>query len=222
MKAKIIRLPRNEWSCEVAQDCVEQASTFNLKVDFFDGVTGDEADIIFERDNIKKWHGRIKHNTTGVKGCACSHYLLYKECVESNENYLILEHDGYMIRPLPSIPNEGFDVLKLDDKDPYQVDYSQKVKKDYGEIIIDYPDYKGSSYAPFGPYFKGAYAYIITPIGAKKIIDSIHQNGWVPADHQIAKSIVKLQTFKTTIFRIHPNYSHKNIQELSLTRKNFN
>ena len=58
--------------------------------------------------------------------------------------------------------------------------------------------------APYGGYFRGAYSYIIKPIAAKKLINAIYKNGWVPADKQIAENLIKLEATSSTIVRIHP------------------
>ena len=63
---------------------------------------------------------------------------------------------------------------------------------------------------------RGAYGYIIKPHAAKKIIDWIEQNGFVPADQQLGDAIVDIQVTVPTIVRLHPAY-HNRIGELSLT-----
>ena len=222
MKSFIIRLKENKFSNEISDSCVAQALHFNLQVEKFDAVTGEKAEEIFANDNIKKYHKSLKKDTPGVKGCAASHYLLWKKCAESAESCLILEHDAFMIRPLPKNLEAQFqDVCKLDWHNPYDATYDSLVSKDWGEQVIDYDlswGYKKKS-APYGGYFRGAWAYVIKPHAAKKLIDQIKINGWVPADKQFGESILKLQTTESTIFRIHSVYNHKNIHELSLTRK---
>ena len=67
---------------------------------------------------------KFKKGRAGVFGCFLSHYYLWKQCVEDNVPYLILEHDGYFLRPLPKDILEKFeDVLKLDGLDPYSKQY---------------------------------------------------------------------------------------------------
>lgn len=223
MKSFLIRLPNNKLSCEVAELCIKQASVFGVKLNIFDGVDGYQAEEIFKRDNIKKYPKFLKHDTAGVKGCAASHYLLWKMCSLQKEPFLILEHDGFFIRKLPSnIENTFTDVLKLDSENPYASDYSLKIEKyKKKEIkIINYDlswGYKKDK-APYGGYFRGAYSYIIKPMASKKLINAVIKNGWVPADKQIGESLLKLQATSSTIVRIHPGYNYQNINKLSLTR----
>lgn len=221
MKSYIIRLKNNDFSCKIAEECIQAALRFNLNIDFFDAVNGEEASIIFENDKIFKYPKSLKKETLGVKGCAASHYLLWKQCAKDNVPYLILEHDAYMIRPLPeNIEEKIIDVCKLDSNSPYDESYDDEVSENRGDQIVDYDlswGYKKKS-APYGGYFKGAWSYIIQPHAAKKILEQIKLNGWVPADKQFGKNILHLQATQSTIFRIHKIYNHSNIYDLSLTR----
>jgi hypothetical protein len=51
---------------------------------------------------------------------------------------------------------------------------------------------------------------------AKKIVEWISINGFVPADSQIGDTLVDIQVVSPTIVRLHPAY-HNKIGELSLT-----
>ena len=217
MKSFIIRLRNNEHSCKMAKECVEQAEKFNLKVEYFDGVLGDDADSIFAADGIIKYPKNLKKDRPGIKGCAASHYLLWKKCIVDNEPYLILEHDGYMIRPLPTVDFK--DILKLDPHNPFLETYDDNIKIDQELKILDY---KNQAYkpklAPYGEYFLGAWAYIIKPAAAKILVDIMKEKGWVPADKQLGSELLHLETTSSTVFRLHPLYNFKNIKSLSLTQ----
>jgi len=222
MKSFIIRLKGHSESEKISNECVEQAKKFNLKVEFFDGIYGNDAEEIFRTEKILKYPKSLKKDTPGVKGCAASHYLLWKKCMEENESFLILEQDGYMVRPLPpDIDNLFVDICKLDSSDPFSENYEDKFNINCSEVkVVDYDlnwGYKKKA-APYGRYFRGAWAYIIKPGAAKKLVDSFKSNGWVPADKQIGENILDLKTTNCTIFRIHPLYNHLNITEKSLTR----
>jgi hypothetical protein len=220
MKSYIIRLADNAFSCRIAEQCVEQAHKFGLTVDIFDGITGDQADELFHSDRIQKYPRKLKKNTAGVRGCAASHYMLWKKCVQDNEPYLILEQDAYMIRPLPDLVPYFLDVCKLDSCDPFAQDYQQQIAQDQGNGIQDYAldwGFKRHS-APYGGYFRGAWAYIIKPQAALRCVESFQQQGWVPADKQFGCELLQLKASQSTIFRIHPEYTAENIESLSLTR----
>jgi len=220
MKSFIIRLPGNEFSCEIADACVKQAHTFGLSVELFDGVTGEQATEIFLSDSVQKYPKKLKHDTAGVRGCACSHYLLWKQCAAENRPYLILEQDAFMIRPLPDVLGKFNDILKLDSCNPFSPDYNQDILATQPDKVIEYDLSWGfkQKAAPYGGYFRGAWAYIIKPMAAHKLVQSFKNNGWVPADKQIGIDLLDLAATSNTIFRIHPNYTSENIRQLSLTR----
>ena len=146
---------------------------------------------------------------------------MWKKCVEDNVPYLILEHDGYFVEPLPDDILDRFaDVLKLDELDPFSKEYNLALENEKNKPLT-YKKYHNST-AKFleknqtGNYMRGAYGYIIKPHAAKKIVEWISINGFVPADNQIGDALVDIQVVSPTIVRLHPAY-HNKISELSLT-----
>ena len=114
MKTYIIRLKDNPISEKYATECVDQAATFGIEVNYFDAINGLEyLDHLDKLKILPKY--KFKKNRIGVYGCFLSHYYLWNQCVEDNIPYTILEHDGYFINPMPDDVLENFtDVLKLD------------------------------------------------------------------------------------------------------------
>jgi GR25 family glycosyltransferase involved in LPS biosynthesis len=224
MKTYIIRLEENEHSCQIAEDCHTQAVRFNLQPEFFNAINGNNSEFHYSQTGIRK-AGKFKKNRLGVIGCFFSHYYLWKQCAYENIPYLILEHDGYIIRYISDdILDQFEDVLKLDRLDPYSSRYNEEIDNEckLPVIIQPYinpsPKYK-TRIGLKTNYFKGAYSYIIKPHAAKKIIDYITIHGHVTADQQINDSIVKLETTFPTIARLHPYYSiGENIKSASLTK----
>ena len=220
MKYYIIRLKNNEISEKHANECVEQAKQFGINVEFFDAVNGLVYQEHLNKLGIKPKY-KFKKGRAGVFGCFLSHYYLWKKCVEENVPYVILEHDGYFIKPLPSDVLEKFqDVLKLDDLDPFSRSYNDLINEQIN-FPLSIKKYHNST-AKFleknqtGNYMRGAYGYIIKPHAAKKIINWISINGFVPADNQIGDAIVDIQVMSPTAVRLHPAYFNR-IGELSLT-----
>lgn len=218
MKCRIIRLADHEFSSRISAECIKQAEKFGLDVQPFDALRPQQAQDLFDRLGVKKYPAKLKKDHPGVMGCAASHFSLWQQCVRDGEDYLVLEQDGYMVRPLPDL---DFDqVLKLDSGDPFSADYDHYVAQDGPQGITDYDlswGYKRKA-APYGGYFRGAWAYIIRSEAAAKLVDAFRTNGWVPADKQFGVDVLHLQTVKSTVFRIHPEYNSKNIRDLSLTR----
>jgi len=221
MKYKIICLENNDLSMKYANECIEQAKKFDIHLEKHFGVHANDTDIHLEKLKIKpKW--RFKGGRKGVIGCFLSHYYLWIECITDNEPYLILEHDGYFIRKLPeNVLDKFIDVLKLDNLNPFLESYNDDIEKEKtnNETITEYMNYnlKNEDKHMTGMYLKGAYSYIIKPEAAKRIIEWININGFVPADVQLGKEIVDLKVCNPTVVRLHPDYFNR-VEELSLTR----
>ena len=218
MQARIIRLKDNELSCRIAKDSYNQAKQFNLEPSYFDAISGSDALVHYQKNNIQA-DGKFKKGRPGVLGCFFSHWYLWNECLKQGP-MVILEHDGYMIRSLPdNILDQFDDVLKLDRHDPYKVEYNSLIKNEENlEVHVEpyvnpYPR-KVST----GNYFKGSYSYILKPSGAKKLIQWIQQRGHRPSDQQIGNLVLNTWTTVPTVARLHPFYSEgDNIKTQSLT-----
>jgi glycosyl transferase family 25 len=221
MKAKIITLKNNELSERVAKDCIEQAAKFRISVEIFDAINGLDYEQHLEKLNVHPLK-KFKKGKPGVYGCFLSHYYLWKECAESNEPYLVLEHDGFLIKPLPdNILDQFEDVLKLESENPYSPEYENRLEliKDHDltyNIVEPYRDMNNGA----GWYSVGAYAYIIKPHAAKKLITWIDENGFLPADQQLGSYAVTLHECKPSLARLHHFYiKDGNIKAMSTTMK---
>lgn len=227
MKAYIIRLSTNLHSCQMAHECKIQAEKFGIDVEYFEAINGIDADIHYEKTGVPKPKKSFKKGRAGVLGCFFSHYYLWKKCEETNESFIILEHDGYVIKPIPdTVLDEFTDVLKLDRLDPYSKNYNELID---AESLLPVSIQKYINTSPkniekigTGNYFKGAYSYILKPSGAKKLLKFIHENknekGHRPADQQIGDLVLNTWTTVPTLVRLHPFYSiEDNIKTASLT-----
>ena len=221
MKSFIIRLKNNATSEKYAGECVAQAKKFGIDVEYFDAVNGNEYPEHLVRLGIEPKY-RFKKGRAGVFGCFLSHYYLWQQCSQDNVPYIILEHDGYFIKPLPdNILDKFDDVLKLDNLDPYSKHYETWLVEQQ-EFPLDIQKYyndqaKCLDKNQTGNYMRGAYSYIIKPRAARKILDWIKINGFVPADQQLGSDIVDIQVTIPTVVRLHPAYFN-NVKEMSLTR----
>jgi len=220
MKSFIIRLKGNSISEKYATECVEQAKNFGIDVNYFDAVNGLDYQQHINKLKIAPKY-KFKKGKAGVYGCFLSHYYLWRKCVEDNISYTILEHDGYFIRPMPlDILTQFDDILKLDNFDPWSKTYENNIIGDNTDSVnvVQYsnPKTKFEEKNQTGNYMRGAYGYVIKPHAAKKLIDWISINGFVPADCQIGSAIVDIKVVIPTIVRLHPDY-RGNIGNLSLT-----
>jgi len=219
MKAKIIILKNNALSERVAKDCIEQATRFGISVEIFNAINGLEYQQHLEKLNIRPLK-KFKKGKPGVYGCFLSHYYLWKECAESKEPYIILEHDGFLIKSLPgNILDQFDDVLKLESENPYRSTYEDRLEltKDNNltyNIVEPYRDMNNGA----GWYSVGAYAYIIKPRAADKLITWIDKNGFLPADQQLGSYAITLHECKPSLARLHHFYiKDGNIKSMSTT-----
>jgi len=223
VKCYIIRLEENDHSCKMAEECKEQAAKFGIEAEYFKAINGNDVDLHYEKTGVFQKR-KTKKGRLGVLGCFFSHYYLWLKCVELSEPIIILEHDGFILRSIPDSILDNFDdVLKLDRLDPYSKSYSTSLKQEENlDIKIEkyvHLNPKNPHKIGTGNYFKGAYAYIIKPHAAQKIIDHISVNGHVPADQQIGDWVVDTRTTVPSLARLHPWYSiGNNISTGSLTK----
>jgi len=211
----------------MAQECYDQAIKFGITPEFFDAINGNEADKHYAITKIKPKR-KMKKGRLGVLGCFFSHYYLWKKCIQDNVPYIILEHDGYILREIDNSILDTFDdVLKLDRLDPYSKAYNQRLEDEFSmtTTVEKYTNLSNKNPVKIGTgnYFKGAYAYIIKPAGAQKLINHIEEHGHVPADQQIGDWVVNTRTTVPSLARLHPFYAiGSNINSMSLTRNLIN
>lgn len=221
MKYKIIRLKDVDLSKKLADDCIKAGKDFGYKIEEFDAINGLNFVHHFDKFNLRPAK-KFKKFRAGVFGCFLSHYYLWLECIQNNEPYLILEHDGFFIKPLPVDVCERFqDILKLDTENPYSKGYNNAiVEQENNELEISEIYHNDQISEIAGYYSIGAYAYIIKPHAAKKLVDWISKNGFLPVDQQIAVDICKVETVRPTIVRLHPYYEFRNgtIKAMSMTK----
>lgn len=220
MKTFLIRLKNNPISEKPAADCVAQAAKFGIDVEYFDAVNGLEYLSHLAKLNIHPKY-KFKKGRAGTYGCFLSHYYLWQQCVDENTAYCILEHDGYFVNPLPdNILDKFTDVLKLDNLNPFTKSYETELAQTQSQpmSIEKYfnPKAKFLHKNMTGNYLLGAYGYLIKPHAAKKLVDWIAVNGFVPADNQIGDALVDIRVTVPTVVRLHPAY-FQNIKALSLT-----
>lgn len=99
----------------------------------------------------------------GVRGCFSSHYELWKNCTQT---MAIFEHDVILNKAPPTqLPDA--DVIKLD-------------------------GFRPSKPAATGQWWEGAHAYIITAVGAKKLVEWTERWGASPADFMLGDKVVNI------------------------------
>ena len=211
-KSFVIRKPNDQFSEKLADECIASAKQFGIDVEKINGVYSD-FDKLLTLENLKINPGALKKfNTNGVKGCFLSHWNLWNRCLKENIPFLIFEHDGLMINPLPDNVLDKFnDYLNLD----YARHVFRRDMKNYENGISNNPPTNIIKLEPTSTeksgfkfinrnHIVGAHGYILKPSGAKKIINGIKQDGICPAD--IAPNLSYIQMFYTneTVVRVNP------------------
>jgi len=225
MKTFIIRLKDNALSEKLADECIEQAKKFNIYPEKFDGINGLTYPEHLDKLNIRPLK-KFKKGRPGVFGCLLSHYYVWLQCQADTESYLVLEHDGYMIKAIPKLIEKRFsDILKLDYINPYSKEYTRRIEQDANnplEIKTVAPGV-GSCNEDMnqgaGWYSTGSYAYIIKPHAAKKLVEWIKINGFLPSDQQLGSYAADIKVCDPSIVQLHPYFSPENglIKAMSMT-----
>jgi len=224
-KTHIIYLKDNDFSCEMKEDAIKSCEKFNIEYELFNGIKAEESkDFLIKKGVNPSKKFSLDDWTPGTIGCFASHYSLWEKCVEENENFLILEHDGVIIRN----PNEIIplidDVCHLDSIIPFndnEVDYFKKYDNevyDYKGGVIKYPVNKFYGDDEFGSTFRGLYGYILTPKGAFKLLNFVSKYGALPADKSVCERAVNLQRSSSTYVRLNPFFKSVEIQRKYSTR----
>jgi len=193
-------------SCEKNNIVVEKFGIFD---NFITHLTNNnlkmpEDDEIFSR--YFKVHPELCFNAyndiplvrLGVIGCFLSHFYLWKKCIETNEPILILEHDAEIIKSIDwfnDLNANEWDIILLDPCIaclvegfnqhgciPYMECVANTVNLETSIIPFD-KNYNSPHDVPgFGCHPPASHGYIVTPNGARKIVERVLSNCILPSD----------------------------------------
>ena len=211
MRSYIIILRGHQLGERIGAECREQAARFGIQVERRDAVNGYLWQDHLLREGLRPAAFRDKKKTPGMYGNFLSHYHLWQQCAQGTEPYLILEHDGYLLRPLPEHVLDRFThVLKLDDVDPYRTDYDSIMRSQLQQeqpVEIVPMSTVGRKDHGAGFYSSGSYAYIIKPAACRLLIDFVKNKGFLPTDNQLGLGVVDIQVCHPTVARLHEFYA---------------
>ena len=166
MTAYVITIQDNPKSQQVADRCVESGKKNGLNIQKFRAFTPkDDLTSVLTMEGITTsgFHSDFS-NYSNVVAAFLSHYHLWKLSVAMNEVIFIFEHDAVMTS---NVPNMVFDkVINM-------------AKPSYGNYNT--PTTLGVQPLVHKPYFGGAHAYIVSPDGAKLLIEKAKTDAG-PAD----------------------------------------
>jgi len=177
MKSYVITMVDNERSVQVADRCIRSGAKFGIDIEKSKAVTPKANPIaLAEKFNIptegfKEVYSRYENCLSAF----LSHYALWDECLLTNETFLILEHDAVIVDHIP-VFKQFRDVMNLG-------------KPSYGKAQT--PMQLGVNPLTSKRYFPGAHGYMITPRGAKILIDKAKSHA-APTD-----VFLSLQNFPT-------------------------
>lgn len=216
-KPYIIRLKGHDKSESLAKDCIQQAAKFNIFPKYFDAIWGKDHEEHSAKTGLKFMQGYPKDMTLAHYGNFYSHYYLWESCIRINRPILVLEHDGYFIRPIPNDVLDNFThILKLDSENPYNGNYEKeliKKKNNQDSYIKDVTGIHKKKW--FGWYTTGAYCYILKPEGAKTLINFVKEKGFISTDNLFADGIMPITLITPSVVRLHPGFSGSKIHTLS-------
>ena len=196
-------------------DLISSIKNMNIKLNIFDACIGNKGYKIIKfflkifKIEEKDFLPKLKHpKRPGRIGCLGSHLTLWLWCIYINKNLIILENDVVLIEHLNNVlKNINHDLILFDSLNPYDKNYNKNIKeinnKNIKLKVIDGHTKKRNTNGKL----KGAYSYLITPNGSKKIINYIIKSDkWLPVDYYFDEDILKIGTTNKIVFRINEKY----------------
>lgn len=196
MKAYAIVITGNETSERGYKNLMQSSSQVDNRffIEKFEAVTPERVDdLIKELDIEWTWPhtGSVFNQKTGIKkvgyggkdprrrrACGMSHYLLWKQCAETEEPLLVFEHDAIFITKLSLEPllNSHYSIIGLNNPHnatrlPHK--YDAIVQKSTEEIL-PVPEIDKQFIAQG---IAGNSAYMIKPAAAQKLLELVKEHG---------------------------------------------
>ena len=157
MKAYVITIRGNINSVQSANKCIDSGKLHGLKIEKFSAITpADNPVELLKTRGISpiQFDEKYSRNENCI-AAFLSHYALWEACSKGKENFVIFEHDAIMVdRIPPAFPNY---VMNLG-------------HPSYGKWNT--PAQLGVNPLTTKRYFPGAHAYMITPEGAKLLVEN--------------------------------------------------
>ena len=159
MKNYVITIKNNPKSVESAQRTIDSGKKNGIDIEMFDAWTPDTINLqkAFFKFNINK--DGFKEKYSRLDNCMAaflSHFTLWRNCMEDGVEYTIFEHDAVVQAPIPEMSYYGCVNIG---------------KPSYG--AFNTPRHLGVGPLVSKPYFPGAHAYRINPIGAELLVNGV-------------------------------------------------
>ena len=124
--------------------------------------------------------------------CFMSHWYLWQRCIKLDEMICILEHDARFIKKLPSnrtFNETDYEIIGINDPS-----MATRKSKLYHDMILERVDFFqpvpriDEFNVPQG--LAGNSAYVIKPVGAKKLLAAAKEHGMWPNDALMCKQLI--------------------------------
>jgi len=230
MKTYIIYLSQNDFSVKMTNETIESLKPFNIEYELFDGVKGrDGIKILNKYNRYPSVHIKKSEWTDGTIGCLASHYLLWDKCSKQDKPFLVLEQDAIVVRDPRKLLSDIDKICHLDATNPFDLNrenhfefYNKQIEK-FTPGVKQYPENKfyGKKVNKLIPKgcFRGTYGYIITPNGAKDILNWTKNHGLLPSDGCLNHNATNLQRANSTYVRLNPFFKTLELQAEYSLRK---
>lgn len=191
MKNYLIYLPEYQNSVDLSSRAVNSAQQYGWKLDLYAGVNGNTAEWGSVKVNQTDAKCRAMLDLPGVRGCFLSHWSLWNLCIKMQQPLGIFEHDVVFCAEPPVDPQFA-DVFKMEG------------------FLLKKP-------RPAGAWYEGARAYLISPQGAKKLVDWVNARGALPTDVAIGLDVVDIQLDSVQRIVPHALFGKTDKRETSFT-----
>ena len=186
-KIKVINLKRREDRKNNVIEIFKNANISNYE--FIEAIDGNSLEITNELIDLFK--GNDFGNRKGVIGCALTHYKLWKELIESGDEYYFIMEDDFTLssdfnNKLMSTNYSKYEVLF------YGYHMFSNVRENMelvNQFIIER--------LPMSQYVGGTFSYSINRTGAKKMIEYIEKNGIRHGIDYLFKIIPELECYES-------------------------
>jgi GR25 family glycosyltransferase involved in LPS biosynthesis len=216
LKAFVITLEDHAYSEAKSRRCIESAWKFGQVVERFTAVPAIRSEAVMRGFGLRwTWANGNKSDavcpTTKLKqhpygnlaakiGCSMSHYLLWRHCMDLDEQILILEHDAVFIAPLPEVAFSR--ICQINDprgatpRGDWWSDHMAARGPGVWPVTHIFPDDKPDGLA-------GNSAYLVKPRAAEQLVTAFHQIGVWPNDatmcRQLFPDLQELYPFVTKV-----------------------
>ena len=167
MKAYVITIEGHDKSEAVAHRCIKSGAKNGLVIEKFYAYTPKDnpKQIFKDRGYPLEYFTEEYSKSENTTATFLSHLALWEKAVEYNENVVIFEHDAIVTGTVPTeIAFDGCMTFS---------------KPSYGKFNT--PGHIGPGPLTQKPYFGGAHGYIVSPSGAKRLIEKAKTDAG-PAD----------------------------------------